>query len=535
LDIFNISAFDNENYTTDAYTEIYLHLECGKKQANGKNCLYDPEYKRRFFGKYFNMYYVDNLLNFDEIDEPFFDILEKDYMFLNPVLGKFIDITYYNVKLENDFGIILEDLQTDFNIKVDSIQHNFMQNNYPEDHSINDINLITVKISFREHAEIYRRVYVKLQNVFAEVSAIFKVIMLLGRFIVEKFSKRLFHTELINEYFDHYSEENVGNKDLSKKSLLEKFLKDSNKDLPEKLKDNNKNLEMSNCLISSHINDNKNLENSSNRIKKSDHTYLIENPLPSIYPVDDNKNNSLILPENNDNFNLDMSYKNILKQASNNLYSNNSMKQTYNNFNQETQKNKQFIKSYIINKNSQNIQNLPLNSLEISNNQDTSKQEKIKYSLFPEDHLKNNQNNSIDFSQINKKSLIKHLINSSLKSKKQILTHPKTSCLLNICQKKSQKEDYLENEKKYQNFFMKTQKLFELNNILSTQKNIDLIKKLLFEEEQIKALEHVRFKYSHCEDLKSSKEEIELIKNYFYNKNDYTNFDDKILTFLLSN
>lgn len=201
LDIFNISLLNDNDLNTNEDTEIIIQVYCGEKQKNGKNCFNDNEYHKRFYGKNFNLFYSNSLINMDNKTHPFFITLLKDYMFLNPLLGKFIDVLYYNIKLENDFGIIFESLSVENSIKIDTIQHNYMLNNYPEDYSKNDINLISVTISFTEHAEKYRRVYYKLQNVFAEVTGILKLILFLGRIVVERFSIKFFYTDMINDYF----------------------------------------------------------------------------------------------------------------------------------------------------------------------------------------------------------------------------------------------------------------------------------------------------------------------------------------------
>jgi len=444
------------------------------------------------------MYYVDNLINLDDKDNPFLNILEKDSMFLNPSLGKFIDINYYNIKLENDFGIIFEQLESENNLKVNSIQHNYMLNNYPEDYSTNDINLITVKIQFSEHSEIYRRVYVKLQNVFAEVSAIFKVFTIIGKIMVDKFSKRLFFTDFINEYFNNHYEKKAKNENLSKIDLKKAFKKENSL----------KNIEISksipdNSLILNNISIKKNLDDSINKIEKIDQSEFINIPLQSINPINENKNATLIVPDN-DNSLLNISEKRNLKHSEDNLH--------FNDLNNISSKN--LFRETPINEQSNNI----------------NEKEKLD-----EEKIKNDLNKSIELSDINKKNTLKNLLNTNIKSKKENITCQKASLLSNILPKIFLSKNDLENENKFQTFFKKIENIFEINKVLSTQKSIDLIIKLFFEEEQIKALEYIRFKYSHCDNLISTKEDIESIENYFCSKNVLSNMDERILNLLIIN
>jgi hypothetical protein len=66
---------------------------------------------------------------------------------------------------------------------------------------MNDIIIAGLKISFAEHEEYLKRVYYKLQHVFAEVGGILNGILLLGRLSVFLFSKTFFYENLINDYF----------------------------------------------------------------------------------------------------------------------------------------------------------------------------------------------------------------------------------------------------------------------------------------------------------------------------------------------
>jgi len=310
-------------FNTDSSTEIIIQIKCGEIRKNGKNCFNDEDYKKKFFRKNFNIYFLDNLINLDNLSNPFQNIIGRDYMFINPLLGKFINIDYYNIKLENDFGIIFNNYETHKIVKVNSIQHNYMLNNYPEDYSKNDINIITVKIAFSEHAEKYRRVYIKLQHLFVEISAIFRLILLFGDAIVNHFSHRMFFTDLINEYFYNYNEKEEIKKGIENNTLKNKITYENVKTIMDISKENEiKNIEISksildNSPINSNFYENFNLDKNNKTIKLRKESTLLDIDLKKKKFINDciSNNNPYNYIDNSD---LNISEKRILNKANNN-------------------------------------------------------------------------------------------------------------------------------------------------------------------------------------------------------------------------
>lgn len=547
LDIFNDTDFQNNFLFTNTSTEIYINVKCGQIQSNGKNCFYDDKFREKFYGKYFNMYFIDNLINLDNITNPFLNKLQKDNMFINPILGKFIDIVYNNLQLENDFGIIFEKLDFLNTIKVESVQHNYMINDYPMDYSKNDINMITVKITFNENAVVYRRIYIKLQNVFAEVAAIFRVIIILGGFIVDRFSIKMFYSDMINEHFCNYDEHDEP-KGLSIFNFQNKNIIENNQNLLQSLKEiekNDKNLEkhksiVDNSFKSSNYHIIKNLDRLSNKIiKREEECNFNENELKNINKIDANNININHSPDININLDisdLNFSDKRILYQSkakynsditnrSNNFINLEKLKSQ--NFSPKEEDRRRDEKNY------KNLLSTRLKSYIQKKKEDIEMQEKKSIELSNRDK-KTNTINSIDLSD-NSKHIIEHLVNSISNVKKKILKFSYLSCLYDSCPKKFLNKNYLENEKNYQKFLTKIKNIFELDKVLSIQKSIDLIKKIFFDDEQIKAMNLVNHQFSDCENKPINDKDMDNIKNYFLQKNVFSNIDIMILKLLISN
>lgn len=531
-----------KDFNTDSSTEIIIRIQCGKKQNNGKNCVNDENYKKKFFGKFFNMYFINNLVNLDNITHPFLNVLDKDYMFINPLLGKFIDILYYNLQLQNDFGYIFENMNIEKNIKVDSIQHNYILNNYPEEYSINDINMITVKIMFSDRAEKYRRIYAKLQNVFAEVAGIFKVIMIAGSIIVERYSKRMYHTEMINEYFYNYTE-NEELKDYFSYIGLQNNFK-NNQSLLEKSEDkekNNRNLDKSKSIIDNSINFgnfsiSKNFEN--NKSNELEDKKFVENEMQYIDKIEKHKYYTNYRRENlnEENLNLNLSSNRILKVTKNDIGFINKLNISNYDINQYTTKFEQINKATSFENTFKNILNSRLKSSILKKRNYQLKNIQKNINLSNNYDKKINYINSVDFTDSRNKQKLEDLLNSNLKNvNREISKFSYLTCFFNLLPKKYLDSKYLEKEKLYKKLFKKLKKVFELSKVLSAQKNVDLIKKIILDDEQRKALDYAKFQFTHCQDILFKNEDAEKVKNYFLSKNKFSNLDEIILRLILSN
>jgi len=117
----------------------------------------------------------------DNLEDPFIRLVEKDFMFVNPYLGKYIELVYSNLVIDCYYGILLTSSDIDYNIQSQRLLHNYMINQHNETHNKNNENIISVKVGFSDCKFIHNRIYYKLQNVLAEVGVIIKGILLLGR------------------------------------------------------------------------------------------------------------------------------------------------------------------------------------------------------------------------------------------------------------------------------------------------------------------------------------------------------------------
>jgi len=190
----------------DKNKEVLIKLTCGRKNAEGVNCLHDPKLKKKFSRKNFYLTFLDSTPDFDNVKNPFYQFIDRDFMYVNPYLGKFMDLTYSNTAVESDFGIVLESFETKRGLQINRLMHNYMINTQDEHYDVNDVNIIQVNIRFSDNMKLHKRMYYKMQMVFAEVGGILNGILLLGKLLVSIFSKSFFHESMINDIFHNYLE-----------------------------------------------------------------------------------------------------------------------------------------------------------------------------------------------------------------------------------------------------------------------------------------------------------------------------------------
>jgi hypothetical protein len=227
---FNLTLTETETLLlANQGMEINLKLKCGLQNDYGINCLYEEYFVKKFKRKKITFYYIDVSLDFDNNTDPFVKKLHSEFVYLNPLLGGYLEYIYNNVAVDSDFGILFSSSYIQKELKLHRIMRNYMINKYSEKHNMNDIIIAGLKISFAEHEEYFKRVYYKLQHVFAEVGGILNGILLIGRLTVFLFSKTFFYENLINDYFYNYiekeDEHGINKNDFSRRVITENYNK----------------------------------------------------------------------------------------------------------------------------------------------------------------------------------------------------------------------------------------------------------------------------------------------------------------------
>ena len=104
-----------------------------------------------------------------------------------------------------------------------------------------------------------------------------------------------------------------------------------------------------------------------------------------------------------------------------------------------------------------------------------------------------------------------------------------------LCPSKCLNQDIKNNNQAFLNFSNKLNNLLELDNILNSQKNVELIKNLLFNDKQRLAVNYVKFEFDNQLKEKDLYKEIETIKEYFTSKEKSLSENDIRILNMLNN
>ncbi len=187
---------------------------------------------------------------------------------------------------------------------------------------------------------------------------------------------------------------------------------------------------------------------------------------------------------------------------------------TYNNANDETKKINLELEG-----DNRKFQNKVNDSQNINMEDFTAKAEKVE----------NMQNKLVDDASKDKITAKKLVF-----TKKQKVKVTCKSILMSLfCPKNCLNAEIQANNNSYQMFYKELNKLLELDSILDCKKNIDLLKILLFNKNQQKAIDYVEFEFKNNEI--DSHKDIEAIRNYFITKKGNLHEKDLKILELLNN
>ena len=162
------------------------------------NCMFNQVFQDRILDKSVTFYYLGLNVDVDETDNVFNNKLESFQVIINPILSTKADLFYEFSKVESDLGIVYEFIKEKTTISAKSYTFNNIFN-----YKLNkgQIKLFNLNVYFRNNRKIYRRIYYKLQNLFAELGGIINITLIIGKIILYLFNKKSFETDIINDIF----------------------------------------------------------------------------------------------------------------------------------------------------------------------------------------------------------------------------------------------------------------------------------------------------------------------------------------------
>ena len=263
--------------------EIFLS-KCYRDESNSNNCKSDEEIINKAKNLYFQIFYYSNQINHFNISNPIYQTLRVENF---QISTSFIKRYYYYFSLskyESNNNIILNKKKVYNFFEYKNIYMDFVE--YETDISTNQQSNRFIEVAFTTTNQItnYVRILTKIQDVFANIGGLVNVIFIFINYINTQIIKKTLACDITH-------------------TLISKTYKKA----CEKLYYKNKSFSRS-LILNSNFNSNINLNNLDSNKKINNN-----NKISKIKSLENKNNISLY---NFENFNMDLKFKNLLKDNS---------------------------------------------------------------------------------------------------------------------------------------------------------------------------------------------------------------------------
>lgn len=200
---------ENFNYDLGGYwTEDFLNLLvyevrfCDPSVRN--DCLPKEEMKLFVKGKYLNLYFMDQIVDPTDFDNPIKLFSRNIYMLLDSLLYKEMELFFRTIEINSDIGFFLQEQRIFKTFQYDR----FTVDSKSIDEDENPL-LASIWVYSSSKKITYRRTYIKVQDIAASVGGIVKFMMLAAHFILYLPSMKAIKVKIMNEIFDFNYEDSV--------------------------------------------------------------------------------------------------------------------------------------------------------------------------------------------------------------------------------------------------------------------------------------------------------------------------------------
>lgn len=311
------------NYVGFFSFNVYICLEGEVNNNNNEACEkqeYTDELLNTYNGVYFSHFFQSSIITPSNYTDGIGYSINNEYFLLSKDMKKTYYYYFSLTRMNSDYGWILKTEHEDTVLGYTRKNYDF---NLRTDSDIATVYYYTTKDS-----DLYKREYVKIQTLAANVGGILKIFVLIGSFIVSFYNTSMFHShlamncnyELLNEY-DIENEDNNINENLSKSNTLNKknsiFISNHrNSNFDGEISNTKFNISNNSRFLSNH-NNNSNINNGNNE-NNSNRNSTVLNSFNNINPVNQGISNLLL----KDNYKNKCNIKsNIDKQDQSSVFS----------------------------------------------------------------------------------------------------------------------------------------------------------------------------------------------------------------------
>lgn len=208
IDIENYYCLDPKNvyvqgfWGSEVNSYITIRIEKCSNSSISMNCL--PEDKINDKLGYVSFYFRSNLVYSSNYSDPLYAVLEDNYNRLNKDLS--FDVVLYLKSLEysTDSGFFLENSQILKSFFVEGPVYNY----YVSD----DRRITTIDIKGHRIGEVYKRSYLKIQDVVTKIGGLAKVLAILANTLSFHISLLAYDIKILESVFSHFKRTQITSK-----------------------------------------------------------------------------------------------------------------------------------------------------------------------------------------------------------------------------------------------------------------------------------------------------------------------------------
>lgn len=200
---------ENFNYTLGGYWSenqidivVYEIRFCNHNSRS--DCLSREEMNNFVKGKYLNFYFMDQIVDLTNYQSPLKLFGRNIYMMLDSMLYKEMELFFRTVIINSDIGFLFQE-----QINITSFQYDRFSVDSKSLGNEDDPLLASIWVYSISKTITYKRSYIKIQDIAANVGGIVKFLMLAAYLVLYLPSIKGIKVRIMNEIFDFNIENNV--------------------------------------------------------------------------------------------------------------------------------------------------------------------------------------------------------------------------------------------------------------------------------------------------------------------------------------
>jgi hypothetical protein len=202
-ELYDSKCIENQNIPIggpDNFDDVYyLKFQIIKctNSTEYNYCMMESEIQEKIGSSIIYVFFIDRFIDLEDIFSPFKVYLQHFYNRLEPFITKSTQMTFKNVNISSDKGVIFEELNYFSSVIFDDYKEEFEIYNAKNTQTIYSLSLYSSK-----RIVYITRSYMKFGDLTAMIGGILQILIVLGNFSLNNFSKFKMYQKIMNVLYD---------------------------------------------------------------------------------------------------------------------------------------------------------------------------------------------------------------------------------------------------------------------------------------------------------------------------------------------